>query len=144
MSALKESLFVDPRLSASRGHVEEGVLPVKGFNLPLDILANEEGELKFRLAFARNEERLIYIEGRMEADLNLCCQRCLQSLPHQFYSEFKISPVSTEAEAMNLSSDFEAVFMENGKISIMRILEEELILGLPMVPLHAVQDGKCV
>lgn len=128
--------LIDPKQCAVKGHQETGTLSLKGLNLPEDIFANTDGQLEFSLKFGLDEEALIYIEGRLEAELALRCQRCLQPILHRLCSEFQLSPVRTDEEAQNLPERYEAVFMEGEKLSLLRLLEEELILSLPIAPSH--------
>jgi uncharacterized metal-binding protein YceD (DUF177 family) len=54
----------------------------------------------------------------------------------------QVALVTSEAEAGRVTDDLEPVLAEGGRISVGELVTEELLLMLPIVPLHA-GDGGC-
>ncbi len=119
-----------------------GVLPFASLSLAdsEEVLNSHESEVAYSFSFKKDLENYILIEGWIEAVLTLQCQRCLKPMQHAIRSDFCLSPVKTTDEADKLPDSYEAVLMENETISLLRIVEEELILNLPIAPLH---EGQC-
>ncbi len=49
---------------------------------------------------------------------------------------FLLSPVISEERAKNLPDQYEPVFMQNESIALYDMIEDEILLALPMVPKH--------
>jgi uncharacterized protein len=82
------------------------------------------------------------VEGMPVADLSvsgtamLQCQRCLQPMEWPLEATSRIALIATEDEAARVPSEREPVLAPGGRISIGELLTEELLLLLPIVPLH--------
>ncbi len=144
MAAEYTFLKINPRRCAEKGQFLQGELPIDTFSLPTDVLAPGLGVVHYRLKFGLDDENFVYIHGWMETELSLECQRCLKPIAKNMSSEFYLSPVQTSEEAESLPERYEAIFLEEECISIERILEEELILNLPIAPMHSTEDCKQV
>jgi uncharacterized protein len=102
------------------------------------------GEVSGRASF-RREEGIAVAELSMTGSAKLRCQRCLQPLEFAFDTHVRIGLAGTEAEteAGRMPADLEPVLAPGGRISIGELITEELLLSLPVVPLHG-QGAQCV
>lgn len=69
----------------------------------------------------------------------LTCQRCLTPSNHTLQVQRQFRFVATEEEAERLdeaAGDDEDVLALNGRLNLLELLEDELILALPLVALH--------
>ncbi len=57
-------------------------------------------------------------------------------------STTRIALIGTEAEASGVPDDLEPVLAAEGRVRIADLVEEEMLLELPIVPLHR-QPGEC-
>src|SRR5262249_18497786 len=64
------------------------------------------------------------------------CQRCLDVLDVVVDSTTRLGLVADEADVGTIPEDLEPVLAPEGRISIGELVEEELLLALPIVPLH--------
>jgi uncharacterized protein len=64
------------------------------------------------------------------------CQRCLKPMRHAVTGHARIALVVSEAEADRVPPEFEPVHAPAGRIRLRDLVEEEVLLGLPLVPLH--------
>jgi uncharacterized protein len=73
-----------------------------------------------------------------QATVPLTCQRCLQPLVQDVSIDRAYRFVATEAqaEALDLGSDDEVLSL-GGTLDVLALVEDELILALPLVPRHA-------
>ncbi len=110
-------------------------IPLVEFSRLAPQLREAAGEATGEVAFTR-ESSLAVAGVRVEAELVLTCQRCMERLPWMLRSEGRAALVATAAEADRASDELETVFAEDHRISLRELVEEELLLALPLVPRH--------
>jgi uncharacterized protein len=72
-----------------------------------------------------------------EAEVNLACQRCLQSLTHRLVLDTRIRFVQGEDAAERLDAEIEEdVLALTRSLDLRELVEDELLLALPIVPRH--------
>jgi uncharacterized protein len=82
-----------------------------------------------------------WLELEAHAHVTLQCQRCLQALPQALALQrrFRFVASEDEAERLDAESDDEHLVLLP-RLDLRALLEDELILELPLVPRH---DGSC-
>ena len=99
-------------------------------------LAEPAGTAHFVLRF-KKESGFALIHGAIETSLPLICQRCMQAMVQDIDTHFSLRPVHTNAEALRLPKHCEPLVTHGRAVNIVNdIIEEELLLCLPLVPLH--------
>lgn len=68
------------------------------------------------------------------------CQRCLEVYSHPLSVEFKLVLVQSEAEAEHLADEYEPLLTDREQIRTAELIEDELMLALPIVAMHANED----
>lgn len=113
------------------------------FSIPLPalpriapLLARAEGGARGKASFAR-EQSLAVVDLTVEAQLSLTCQRCMQPMPWPVASRARIALVGDADAADAVAPEFETVIAPGGRITVGELVEEELLLALPVVALHA-------
>jgi len=127
-------------LADGRAEVDFSI-PLKHFPRVLPLLAAPEGEAVGRVDFSR-EGRIAVAEVAVAADVMLTCQRCLSPLVRRLEGKGRAALVATPAEAERVPDTLETVLAPEYRISIRDLVEEELLLALPLVPRH--EDNDCV
>jgi len=58
---------------------------------------------------------------------------------------FSVSPMVSDAQTKKLSHSFDPLLVDEGQVVIAYMVEDEILLALPMVPKHPenTQDGSC-
>src|SRR3990167_4745629 len=127
--------FADPLALAKSNSTLRGTVLLK--NLPrVQAIYNQQNQFAdVTLQFGRDAATL-FIKGHLRAALHLCCERCGKSMVYPIDMEFTLSPVSSDAQIKNLNPLYEAVVMENELVSVMELVEDEILLALPMVAKH--------
>jgi uncharacterized protein len=64
----------------------------------------------------------------------LTCQRCLQPIEWPVTSDSQVALVADAAEADRVADGLETYLVENDRVSVRDLVEEELLLALPLVP----------
>jgi uncharacterized protein len=113
----------------------EGRFPLAGLERLIAILCDTEGELVARLDFGSGAD-FHYLQGTVEANLKLICQRCMEPMDHRVSSRFKFGLVLDEKETKDLPAGIEPYLIEGDEQSIINLLEDELLLSLPMAATH--------
>jgi len=127
--------YIDPlHLADKRGELK-GQIPVSSLDRLADILFSDAGSVTVELFFGR-EGRLAKIEGQIEAVLELECQNCLQAVQWSVKSAVKLGIVTSLDQADRLPEDYEPLLIDEGKILLKDIIEDELLLILPTFPKH--------
>ena len=93
------------------------------------------------LRFELDERERPCILGSVSAEVRLTCQRCLEPLGCVLASEVALTLVGSDREAAVVDSPNEPLQVGEGCVSLSRIVEDELLLALPMFPSHA--RGSC-
>jgi len=115
-------------------------IPLKHFPRVLPLLAAPEGEAVGRVDFAR-EGRIAVADVTVKAEVTLLCQRCLAPLNWPVATQGRAAVVATAAEAERVPEALETVLAPEYRISIRDLVEEELLLALPLVPRH--ENDEC-
>ncbi len=128
--------FIDPWHFAEIGKELSG--QVRLTNLPRldDVLLDREGEAKFLLRFYKREHRQIHITGFVKATLSMVCQRCLEPVSIPITSDVDVVVVEGYEEAKQLADELEPLLAGDNRIRLNEVIEDELLLALPQVPMH--------
>jgi uncharacterized protein len=123
------------QLAAQRTRLDRE-FPIDGFARLRDSLARPDGRaaVQFRFHAAGAYPAL---EGAVRAKAWLVCQRCLQQFEAALESPVRVAFVGRDAEAGRVPDEYDAVTAPGGRIQLAEFVEDELLLALPLVPMHA-------
>lgn len=127
---------IDPfRLAESRS-VLEGSVPLKQFKRLGPLLVDDTGVAAIVLNFDIDELGVPFVSGSIEASLALVCQRCLERYDFPIAKDFTLALIKTEKEAESLPLRFEPYLVETNPLILNDVIEEELLLAMPQIPMH--------
>jgi uncharacterized protein len=132
---------VYPDRMADSGETLQGSMRVRSMSRLADFLHDTEGEVDVELLFGIDARRIRYVQGSLKTTLNLVCQRCLQPLAFPLAIEMKLGLVYSEASAQELQEAYDPLIMDQPRLDLWLLVEDELMLALPIVPMHAI--GEC-
>ncbi len=127
---------IDPLHLADKRSVIKGELSLKDFGRLCGMLFDTGGNVAVELHFSR-EGRLAKIEGKIETRLQLICQNCLQPIDWPVQAPVRLGVVNSLEQVDRLPPDFEPLFVEEEKMPLLDIVEDELLLNLPQYPKHS-------
>jgi len=119
---------------AATGQLVERRFPIAAFGRLGDRLAESGGSAQVRLALGM-------IDGtpagvlRLQAGVTLECQRCLQHVRRTIESESRLAFVAREDAP--LPADHEPVVGDPREVDLAALVEEELLLAVPLIARHA-------
>lgn len=126
---------VDFLKQAERNVRLEGAWPLAELERLSEELSNNSGELYARVNFSSGAGYLC-MQGSVDATLELTCQRCLETMQHEVSGKFKFGLITSEDEADELPADVEPYLVEGEEQSLIDVLEDELLLSIPIAATH--------
>jgi uncharacterized protein len=86
------------------------------------------------LEFGTFEGR-VTIEARVEGDVFLTCQRCLKPCACAVDETASLAVVASDTD--EVPGGYEPLLGDAERLSVAEVIEEQVLLGLPLVPMHA-------
>jgi uncharacterized protein len=130
---------VNPFRLAENATTLHGHLLVKDMPRLCSSLLTEEGEVDVKLVFGI-EHKVRFLKGFFKTALTLQCQRCMEPFLREITADFAMGLVTSEEAAKRLPEECEPLIITDESLIIPDMIEDELILSLPIVPTHAEND----
>jgi uncharacterized protein len=121
---------------AERGAVLEGTIDLVRFSRLKGLLNSSAGSARARIAFRRSQDDVLLVELECEADLELICQHCLDPLRHEVRERVGFAVAETEGSLAQLPEGMESIALNGERFQPATVIEDELIVSLPLVPRH--------
>lgn len=110
-----------------------------------ECLDDPEGHVDVSLSFRHDEEGRRRLQGDLQTQARQLCQRCLQPMLLELRCELDVLVLGSEAELQQLpaveAESRDVIVAEADRLDVIAVIEDELILSLPLVPLH--KDATC-
>lgn len=132
--------LLDPRRCADLGKHFAGRIPLTAFSRLGPLLFDSAGDAEFELRFQREGQRAV-IRGWVRAELQFECQRCRGPMAFSAVSDICLAVVEVLDEVERLPDLYDPLLLEAPTIKLVELLEDELLLSLPQVPMHEL--GEC-
>jgi uncharacterized protein len=100
----------------------------------------EAEDVFYMLSFGVDEGGVPIVTGGVQASLVLQCQRCMEAMVLPVAVNVRLGIVSSRKAAEQLPGGYEPLVVSEADISIATLIEDELILALPVVAMHAIED----
>ncbi|GLS26513.1 YceD family protein [Marinibactrum halimedae] len=130
---------VDPRKFAQNGVKLVGDIEQNQLERLSAAVVQIVSPVQVSLAFDIGEEGYREVTGRISAEVQAECQRCLQPTPLSLVCDVSVGVVWDEDQAKQLPSRLDPWIVGEGAADLFCMVEEELLLALPMVAFHAEQ-----
>jgi len=130
-----QQLIHPDRLSA-KGTVFEGTLAPGDLETLAEDLASPEGELRYRVTARLDNARRRVVSCIIDGYVFLTCQSTFESFRHEVAIDDRLVLVESDAQlpAFEEESDNEDFVVATAPIDVHELVEEAVILSLPMVP----------
>lgn len=131
-------VHIDPFRFAEQRRLVAGRLPVVAMERLVQSLDSSEGDVGVELEFGIDQEGIRFVSGRLRAVLSLVCQGCLEPMEYPVDTRVQLAFASSEAEAKRLPGRYEPLLVDpDGQLFLKDVIEDELILALPIIARHA-------
>ncbi len=127
---------LDLMATAAAGRILQGRIPLARLERALPALKSSAGELQVVLELGKDADGTHYLAGSLHGDVVLTCQRCLGEMVLPLDVEFRLGLIRDEAAINDLSDWYDPLVVTAEPADIADILSDEVLLALPIVPLH--------
>ncbi len=133
--------LIDPRKLANQGIVLEGQFHAKHLPRLAAAVIDIETPLSALVKFGIDESRAKVASGTLSVSVSAQCQRCLNPVTVALSTDFAAQVIWSEDQLVNVPSDREPWIVVDKMASLNELLEDEILLALPLVNYH--EDGMC-
>lgn len=135
-------VHIDPLRMAEAGRLLDGGYSLDDMDRLHDVLLDRNGNVAVSLEFGIDAEGIRYMKGRLQTVLTLECQRCLQAMQQAIDTQFALGLVRSNEAAERLPSHYEPLLLESDSLFLRDVIEDELLLALPLVAMH--EESQCI
>lgn len=100
-----------------------------------------EWPARFQLRFGRDASARPVATGQVSLAVRLVCQRCLDEVRVTLDGSLAVALIRRDAEAEGVPGDLDPVLVDAAGIRPLDLVEDELLLRIPQIPLH--DQGGC-
>jgi len=128
---------VNHRKLATENRKLEGTLPLSEFKRLAESLLATDGEVSAKLAFRKRRKQSTLVTGDIFVTVSLLCQNCLAPVDHELKAELHHAIVNSEEALFKLEENEDGMVILEDLVNTVDLLEDELILSLPMIAKHS-------
>ncbi len=135
--------YVDPRKLADRAAVIEGEIELTRFARlcsAVKIDGNMQVYVHAKFVFGRDEQHTVVFHSSLDVEVAMVCQRCLELVKLPIHSECDYAVVNEGGNSQHLPKEYEVLEVGEDPLDLLALVEDELLLALPIVPLHDPND----
>ena len=107
-----------------------------------EVLASSNAEINVELEFSLNRSKQRLITGKVSAKVEVECQRCLEPVQIEFQDNISLALLRKESDIAKLDDSLDPWLVEDHKLSLAELVEEQLLLAMPIVSTH--DDLNCL
>lgn len=127
---------IDPFRYADQGLAIDGIVKIVDMERLKSAVSSADDKVAVKLQFGIDEQKIPFLKGHLETKLTLQCQRCMDPLIYEIMSDFVLGIVNTLDEANALPEHYEPALAQDGSLALRDLIEDEIILNLPIIPRH--------
>ncbi len=114
----------------------QGRLKLTAFRRLPETVLNRQAELGYRLSFYVDEAGARVVDAEIEAGLIMDCQRCLKPVAVPVHNRTLLAVTASDEKIQSLDEKYEPLPSDSDELSLIQLLEDELLLAMPFSPLH--------
>ena len=118
----------------------QGTIPLHRFLRLVQSLESDAGEVQAKLEFRRSSQRTASVIATASVNTSLICQSCLGEVNYLLDVRVQLTLVDSDEGLLELDQDEDGFVVADQLVPLVDLLEDELILDLPMVPRHQTDD----
>jgi len=137
-NSLRLKTISDGFAFARGGGVLEGALAIAELSRLHDLLAEVTGNVDFHLQGFKSERGQFMLRLTVSGVIPLACQRCLGAIHFSLEvdSLLQLVPENTELSQEELEDDTRDFLPLAGELKVAELVEDEILLALPVAPRH--------
>ena len=122
---------------AGRGGTLAGELTIGKLTRLKGLLHSDVGSVSATLRFRQRADGWLETELDYRGSVELVCQRCLEPFRHELADVVNVVLADDASSPTTVPEGFEPFELESGRLRPAELVEEELIVAIPLVPKHA-------
>ena len=122
------------RGSTAEGRLCEGI-PLAAFPRLAQLLPEDSGGVQADVCVSRDAEGIALVQGSLSARVRRECQRCLEAMDVEVEVELRLAVTNPGGEG-SAPPGFDIWQIDDGDVILRDLLEDELLLSLPLVARH--------
>ena len=133
---MSDELLIHPERLSERPQVYEGTVGLDALPGLEDSVANDDMELRYSVTARLDGHQRKVVSCIIEGFVFLTCQTTLEAFRHEISVRDQLVLVDSEEmlPPIEEESDAEDYMVADGPIDVLDLVEEEVLLALPMVP----------
>ncbi|WP_129211927.1 YceD family protein [Candidatus Pseudomonas adelgestsugas] len=96
--------------------------------------------VQIKFIFKRDERKSVVINSIINTEGQMVCQRCLELFTMPIHSKCNYVVVKEGADTQSLLKDYEVLELSADHLNLHELIEDELLLALPIVPVHNAEE----
>ena len=141
MQHVKIPLTIDPKRAAKMHSEYSGILENSRLPRLMETSAGFCSDIQVQFSCDTDRQGLVTLIGHAKGELTLTCQRCMSEFNLPMAVEFSFTPVTAKTQVEELPEVYEPVDVdEHGFFNISELIEDELLVSIPFIPMHAIED----
>lgn len=143
MQKVKIPITIEPAKAAMKRMTYDGYVVSNKFKRLLEVAEVVSETVDVTIECGVDQQDLVVIKGSVKTDLILTCQRCGNGVPYHAETEFTYTPVLDAAEESEepIPEAYDEIEVDEfGAINLIQLVEDELMLALPIVAMHDPED----
>jgi uncharacterized protein len=121
---------------ANRGVTLSGELTIGTLTRLKSSLHSDVGSVSATLRFRQRDDGWLGAELALKATVELVCQRCLEPFRHELAETANVVLADAASLPAAVPAGFEPFELEDGRLQPAELVEDELIVAMPLVPKH--------
>lgn len=132
---------IDPFRLVRQKRILAGTLELGRMPRLAPLLLSGEGRAEIEVEFGTDDMGVKFARGEVITELPLICQRCLKPMQVPVRAPIALGFVTQQRDADAMPTHYDPLLIEHVPIPLLDIVEDELLLSLPIVATHA--PGVC-
>lgn len=133
--------YIEPEKVARERQQLRGSIDTGGMDRVNGLVVEPLSAIELKLSGGVEEQGYRYVRCEFTVVVKLTCQRCLQPVSYSIEVDSKLVPVQSELFDDELPDDYEPLILDGKIKKLSELIEDELLLGLPIVARH--DYGNC-
>lgn len=132
---------VDARKACIKVLELSGSVKASALSRLASVVSCEDTTISASLRFLRDEQRRFVVSTQVAGKVEVRCERCLEFMPLEVEAQSNLMLCSSDEQAQQCPSHYEPLVYTGEELDLYEVIEEELLLALPVAPMH---DRQCV
>ena len=142
MQKVKIPKTIDPVKVAKQRLAYEGIVELNKLSRLEKLVQDEVGEVQVKIHCKYDAQERLAIYGNANTSVTLTCQRCNGDIGLDLEIDLAYAAIAAGKSSDHLPDYYEVVELnEEGEVDLHQLIEDELILAIPIVPMH--EESNC-